>query len=173
MIALKNSGSKMLGIADASLMMPDLLRYSLCGQRASELTIASNSQLLNLKTKNWIPKLFRLFNLPRHIMPQVVEPGVVAGQLLPEVAAATGIQSAPVITIAGHDTASAAAGRGHRRRQCRGSGAGHRPTDSDRRYCGGGQELVHAKGIQTPRYRTVGESDPRVSRHSEEIDRTL
>lgn len=109
MIALKNSGSGVIDIADKWLMMPDLFRYFLCGQQAGELTIASTSQMLNVRTRKWIPKLFRLFNLPRRIMPEVVEPGTVAGQLLPELCQTTGIKSAPVITVAGHDTAAAAA----------------------------------------------------------------
>ena len=109
MLALKNSGTKALDIADKWLMMPDLFRYFLCGQQGCELTIASTSLLLDMSTKKWIPKLFRLFNLPRRIMPQVTEPGTVAGPLLGEIAAATGIKSAPVIAVPGHDTAAATA----------------------------------------------------------------
>ena len=109
MIALQKSKSGLLDMAEKWLMMPDLFRYFLSGQQGCELTIASTSQLLNLKTKKWVPRLFQQFNLPRRIMPKVIEPGTVAGPLLEEIAATTGIKSAPVIAVTGHDTAAAAA----------------------------------------------------------------
>ena len=110
MVAWKNNrGFKMFESAEKWLMMSDLFRYFLSGHSACELTHSGTTQLVDLRTRRWSPKLYRLFNLPMRLMPQIVKPGTVAGPLLPRVCEQTGLKSATVIATPGHDTASAAA----------------------------------------------------------------
>lgn len=110
LVAMHQSGARrVLGVADRFLMMSDLLRYFLSGQAACELTAAGSSQLLDIHTAKWSPKIFRAFDLPMAMMPGLVRPGTRVGPLSPTLANATGLKCAPVIAVAGHDTASAAA----------------------------------------------------------------
>lgn len=110
LIALKNGlAKKLLEVAESFLMVPDLFRYFLSGHKGSEITILGSSQLLNVRTGDWCQEIFDLFEIPIGLMPPIVSLGSVAGDLLPEVCQETGIRSAPVMVIAGHDTLSAAA----------------------------------------------------------------
>ncbi len=102
-------GGKTVESAKTLLFMPDLFSYFLSGETYSEYTIASTSQLLNAKKKNWEPDVFRKLGLPVDIMMPVETPGTVVGRLRPVVAKEVGLPSVDVIAPAGHDTASAVA----------------------------------------------------------------
>jgi rhamnulokinase len=91
------------------LMIPDLLRYFLTGERAIEYTDASTTQFLNIATGDWDRELLRRLGLPTDMLAPIVPPMTPAGQLLPAVAAEIGTPRIPVIAVAGHDTASAVA----------------------------------------------------------------
>ncbi len=99
----------LLDNAKTILQMPDLLRYFLCGDRASELATTGSSQLVDVRTRKWSKPLFDAFDIPMSMLAKIVTPGRVRGQLLPDICRETGIVDAPVIAAAGHDTASAAA----------------------------------------------------------------
>jgi len=110
LVALRRSrGSDVLDSRCTFLMMPDLFRYFLCGDKSCELTALGSSQLVDVRTGRWCSHLFRLFDLPLRIMPRIIKPATIAGDLLPQVSEQTGLGSVPVIATAGHDTASAAA----------------------------------------------------------------
>ena len=102
-------GSETLDKADKLLFMPDLFNYFLCGEKICEYTIASTSQMINAKHRKWDSGLFDILGLPEKIMPSLIEPGKVIGQLTPEVQQAAGMQAVDVIAIGAHDTASAVA----------------------------------------------------------------
>jgi rhamnulokinase len=91
------------------LFMPDLFNYLLSGEKVSEYTIASTSQMLNARQRSWDKKLLNNLDLPDKILPEIVEPGSVIGQLKPEIQNAAGLPPADVIAVGAHDTASAVA----------------------------------------------------------------
>jgi len=91
------------------LFMPDLFHFLLTGNKLSEYTIASTSQLMNAHTKQWERQIFENLNLPWDIMPELIAPGSKVGKLLSSVSEKTGISRIDVIAPASHDTASAVA----------------------------------------------------------------
>ncbi|MCD6031951.1 MAG: yulC [Thermomicrobiales bacterium] len=91
------------------LMIPDLLRYFLAGERASESTDASTTQFLNLGTGDWDRNLLARLHLPTGLLAPIIPPLTPAGRLLPAVAEEIGTPEIPVIAVASHDTASAVA----------------------------------------------------------------
>lgn len=107
--ARRGAGRTRLSSAQTLLMMPDLLRYYLCGHVGSERTILGSSLLLDIHRKTWASRLLRRFDIPRRLFPPLVDPAAVAGLLNGDIAAETGLARAPVMIVAGHDTASAAA----------------------------------------------------------------
>lgn len=108
LLALKTQNSPQLGMAHSLLMMPDLLHFWLTGQKSSEYTIASTSQMLDAKSRSWDADLLNRFGLPSHILPQITAPGTTLGRVLSSVAERTGLSPAtPVIAPGSHDTASA------------------------------------------------------------------
>ena len=106
MVATKNV---LLDCADKLLFMPDIFNFLMTGEKCSEYTIASTSQLLNAKNPVWEPEIFKRLNLPIDIMAPVLQPGSVIGSLLPEIVNDTGASGIDVIAPACHDTASAVA----------------------------------------------------------------
>jgi rhamnulokinase len=90
------------------LFIPDLLNYWLTGKAATEYTIASTSQLLNAKKRDWDFELIEKLGLPKKIFGKIVPPGTVLGPLTAELQQELG-GNAQVIAVGGHDTASAVA----------------------------------------------------------------
>ncbi|MCX5638446.1 MAG: rhamnulokinase [Planctomycetota bacterium] len=91
------------------LFMADLLSYYLCGKMFGEYSLASTSQLMDMRTGKWSKKTFDKLSLPIDIMPQIVEPGTVVGELCSKIRKELGCGQIPVIAIGSHDTASAVA----------------------------------------------------------------
>ena len=107
--AMVRERSPLLDAAADLLFMPDLFNYLLTGKKAAEFTIATTSQMLDPRTKTWIPGLFQAMGLSKKILRDIIDPGTVLGPLTEEVAARTGLRDVLVVATAGHDTAAAVA----------------------------------------------------------------
>jgi rhamnulokinase len=95
--------------AGALLFMPDLFSYLLTGEKASEFTIASTSQLLDPRTRNWDGTLLTALGIPPRLMQKIVFPATILGAVSPSVSRETGLKETQVIATASHDTAAAIA----------------------------------------------------------------
>lgn len=102
-------GSAQLEAADKLLFMPDLFAYFLTGVANNEYSIASTSELLDAKAREWSLETIRAFELPERIFGEVVMPGTVRGKLRPDIAEETGLGEVNVVAVGSHDTASAVA----------------------------------------------------------------
>jgi rhamnulokinase len=94
------------------LFIPDLLSFFLSGEKVTEYTIASTSQLLNAHTRKWDDATFAgaLPEAARSLAGEITAPCTVIGGLSRAVLAETGINSdCRVVAVGGHDTASAVA----------------------------------------------------------------
>ena len=65
--------------------------------------------MMNMRTGQWSKEIFDKLSLPIEIIPDIVKPGTVVGQLTEEVAKEIGCEPIDVIAVASHDTASAIA----------------------------------------------------------------
>ena len=92
------------------LFMPELFGYFLTGIMYTEYTFASTSQLLDAKKREWDFELIEKLGLNKELFGDIVMPGTVIGDLLPEVEEETGLSGVKVIAVGSHDTASAVAG---------------------------------------------------------------
>ena len=90
------------------LPLPDLFRHFLSGSTDIEETVLWGTQLADVRARTVSSTLLGAFGLPRSLIPPVTSCGGPAAELLREVRQATGIERAPVFTVAGHDTVSAA-----------------------------------------------------------------
>jgi len=106
--SLKVKRPEMLEKAETLLFMPDLFAYFLTGKKGIEYTIASTSQLLDAKKRDWNFKIVDKMGLKRSLFTEIQKPGTVRGTLLPEIAEELGIDHpVDVIACTSHDTASA------------------------------------------------------------------
>jgi len=105
--SLKLQRPEILEQAASLLFLPDLLGYFLTGVTTTERSIARTSQLLNIHSGEWSPRLFGLLDLPRNLFGEIVPSGTALGALLPEIQEETGLGPVSVISVCGHDTGSA------------------------------------------------------------------
>jgi rhamnulokinase len=107
-------GTPQLSAARTLLLIPDLLAYWLTGSIGAEVTNASTTQLLDVRTRSWAASLLDRAGIPRRLFPPLRQPGDTIGVLLPEVAAAARMtvrpRPLPLVAVGSHDTASAVAG---------------------------------------------------------------
>jgi sugar (pentulose or hexulose) kinase len=109
LLSMRLSGSPVLAKAKRLLFMADLVSYFLSGKSYAEYTLASTSQLMDMRSGNWSRAIFQKLNLPIDIMPEVVSPATVIGTLTNKIAKEIGCKQIPVIVAASHDTACAVA----------------------------------------------------------------
>lgn len=85
--------------ADKLLFMPDLFGYLLTGNMACEYTIASTSQMLSPKSKQWSESVLDKFSIHKELFAPLTESSSFLGKY----------RGIDVVTVAGHDTQCAVA----------------------------------------------------------------
>jgi rhamnulokinase/L-fuculokinase len=85
--------------ADKILFMPDLFAYLLTGKKVCEMSIASTSQMLDMKEKVFSKKILDIFGIKEDLFPEICESATINGDY----------KGVPVISVAGHDTQCAVA----------------------------------------------------------------
>ena len=109
LLSLKLADSPQLRMADRLLFMPDLFSFFLTGEANTEYTIASTSEMLDARTRDWDWALIDSMGLERSLFCPIVMPGTVRGRLRKDIAEETGLGEVDVIAVGSHDTASAVA----------------------------------------------------------------
>ena len=107
MMALATDQPELLERADSLLFMPDLMGYFLTGEKTCERTIASTSQMLNPVSGDWARGMLAALGVPTHMLMPVVDPLRKLGRLSAQVQEELGLHGVPVLSVGGHDTASA------------------------------------------------------------------
>lgn len=98
----------LLDSADKLVFVPDYLISLLTGKAECEYTLASVSQMYDIRKKAFDRDILDAFGIREDLFPPVVAPGSVSGTLLPDVAEELGITGkVTVIHVCEHDTASA------------------------------------------------------------------
>ncbi len=92
------------------LMMPDVFHHLLCGSMSGEVTMASTTQLVSAERREWVPEIFQALDLPLDVMPRIVQPGTVLGELSQSLQTELNLPPVRVVASGTHDTASAVVG---------------------------------------------------------------
>ena len=104
LVAESRSPSSQLDRAARFLMVPDLMDYWLSGVLSNEITMASTSQCLDVRARDWAWDLIDAAGLPRRVFGELVRPGTVLGPIRDLEGYST-----KVVAVGTHDTASAVA----------------------------------------------------------------
>jgi rhamnulokinase len=89
------------------LPVPTLFSYYLGGVTVVDSSWASITQLMDARTRKWSREILRGLGIPSRIMPKIVAPGTIAGELRPALAESVGLNPAKIVAVGSHDTASA------------------------------------------------------------------
>ncbi len=85
------------------LNLGDYLAWRLCGERATDLSLASRTLLLDLERRQWSSNLLEGLELSTTLLPTICPSGSRLGIVRPEIAAATGLPPDCVVGVGGHD----------------------------------------------------------------------
>lgn len=107
LLSIKENRPELLARAQSLLFMPDLFAYFLTGNKVSEYSIATTSQLVDINTRDWSKEMLEKLGLPEKIFNRIVPSGSVTGYLIDEICEELGLEKVPVIAVCGHDTQSA------------------------------------------------------------------
>lgn len=106
LMAIKMQTPELMEQAEDLIMLPDYFHFLLTGNKLSEYTNATTTQLVNVNTKDWDYELIDLLGYKRSIFRPLSTPGTVVGNLTKEIAEEVGFDC-QVILPATHDTGSA------------------------------------------------------------------
>lgn len=105
--AMKRNGDHALKLVSRLMFIPDLLNFLLCGEKKTEFSFATTSQLYNPFKASWEETLLKAVGLDSSYMNEIITSGSVIGGLKEEVTRQTGIRKAEVSAVCSHDTGSA------------------------------------------------------------------
>lgn len=106
LMAVKKQHPEHLENAESFLMLPDYFHYLLTGNKVSDYTNATSTQLINPETFDWDYELIEKLGYPKKIFRPVSMPGARVGSFTPEIEKELGF-SCQVVLPPTHDTASA------------------------------------------------------------------
>lgn len=97
----------MMERAQTMLLMPNLIEYFFSGVKHAEYSIASTTQMYDMKGRAWAKELLEKLEIPERILTPVDLAGRDLGGLRPEIAREVGQPDLHIISAPGHDTACA------------------------------------------------------------------
>lgn len=109
LLSLVRNRPDLLGRADKMLMMPNLFTYFLTGEKVTEQSIASTSQLYDQKSRKWAEDIAAKLGIKESLFAEIVPAGTKIGSLTPEIREELDIPDMDVIAVCGHDTQAAMA----------------------------------------------------------------
>ena len=108
LMAVKQREPEVLAKAKSMLMIPDYFHFLLTGEKRTEYTNATTTQLVSPVSKDWDYELIHMLGYPKEIFGKISEPGTLAGSFREEIREEVGFDC-QVILPATHDTGSAVA----------------------------------------------------------------
>lgn len=97
----------------ARVLLPkDYLRLRLTGVAATEVSDASGTSLLDVRTRDWSAEMLSLLDIPRAWLPDVHESPEITGAVTAQAAALTGLRAGTPVAGGGGDQAAGAVGSG-------------------------------------------------------------
>lgn len=106
LMAVKQSTPELLGKAKTFLMLPDYFQFLLTGNKVSEYTNGTSTQLVSPLLNQWDEALLDRLGYPKEMFLPLSLPGTVVGNLTEEIQKEVGYDLT-VVLCASHDTASA------------------------------------------------------------------
>jgi xylulokinase len=94
------------------LMLADFIAYRLCGEAATDLSLASRTLMLDLYQKRWDEQTLAQAGIDPGLLAPLVSAGTSLGHVTARAAALTGLPKTAVVAAGGHDHVCGALGAG-------------------------------------------------------------
>lgn len=90
----------------------DYILFKLTGEHVTDYSLAARSMCFNIVQKQWDREILDASGLAEHIFPSPMVAGSIVGQVLPSVAAETGLREKTLAVLGAHDQIMCAVGAG-------------------------------------------------------------
>ena len=88
---------------DKWLLIEDFVNFMLCGERATDYSMASNTLLFDQRTRDYSPELLDVSGIDRSLLCDPHPSGTVIGEVHATAAEATGLRAGTPVVLGGHD----------------------------------------------------------------------
>jgi len=85
------------------LNIADWIAFRLCGEAATDPSLASRTLCLDMAARDWSPEILQVAELDRALLPPIRPSGTQLGPVRQSVLAATGLPGRPVVAVGAHD----------------------------------------------------------------------
>jgi xylulokinase len=85
------------------LMLADFIAYRLCGETATDFSLASRTLMLNLRQKHWDEETLERAGIDQGLLAPLMSAGTPLEQITSAAAAVTGLPATAVVAVGGHD----------------------------------------------------------------------
>jgi len=92
------------------LSISDWILYQLTGEAITDPSQASNTQLMDIIKSQWSPEILEMAEVTDAILPPILEPGSLVGNITSQASKITGLSTKTVVGIGGADTQCAMLG---------------------------------------------------------------
>ncbi len=106
LMAIKENNSEDMDRAKTMLLVPDYFHFLLTGEKKTEYTNATTTQLINCQTKKWDFELIEKLGYNKEIFTDIVTPKTTIGNFTKKIQELVGF-NCKVVACATHDTGSA------------------------------------------------------------------
>ena len=108
MIWMKENHPDILAQTDKWLLIEDYINFMLCGEKATDYSMATCTSAFDLRTHDWCGDILKEAAISKSIFPKAFQSGQVLGTILPIVAKETGLSPKTQVVLGGHDYICAA-----------------------------------------------------------------
>jgi rhamnulokinase len=105
--AMNLNKDKALEQAERLMFIPDLLNFLLSGEKKTEFSFATTSQLYNPFKAAWDNELLGSVGLIPSMMNEIIQPGLKMGEIKDDICKLTGLKQTGLASVCSHDTGSA------------------------------------------------------------------
>jgi xylulokinase len=112
MMWMQQNHPEIIEKTDKWLLIEDYVNFRLCGEKATDYSMAWNTSVLDQQNRAWSSELIRLAGVPSHLFPDIRPSGTVLGTLTSTAAAQTGLSQGTQVVLGGHDYICAALAAG-------------------------------------------------------------
>ena len=112
MAYIKRGQPELYKSAHKFLQIHDYIIYSLCGEAATDYSMAARTMAFDIRKKIFSGELLDLVGIASDKLPKPLPSGTVVGKIIPSVAAELGLNKDCLVVTGGHDQVCAAVGAG-------------------------------------------------------------
>lgn len=107
LLGIKQSLPEYYEMAETLLLIPDLLNYLFTGEKNSEISIASTTQLLDMRTRTYCDEVFQAADIKKALFAPLIGHTQPRGKISKHIADLYHIPQLTAISVPFHDTAAA------------------------------------------------------------------